>query len=140
MTTGRINQIAFDKRKYTDKHTRGRREEPPLSHGSRHTLAPIRSDHRRSTNVHALAFRATPATPRGAAQAGARNAKLPAAGPGSTGASGTWTKPAVERPYCGQCIRAPTRYHSDMLRRIVTKGPKPEKETASLVPPRRPAT
>ena len=72
-------------------------------------------------------------------QTDAKNAKLPIAGPDSTGASGTWPKPTVERPYCGQCIRAPTRYHSDMLRPIVTKGSEPGKETASLVSPMRPA-
>ena len=65
---------------------------------------------------------------------------LPIALPGSTGVSGIYTKLTVDRPYCGQCIRAPTGYQSNMLRRIVTKGPEPEKETASLVPPRRPAT
>ena len=70
----------------------------------------------------------------------AKSAILPIALPGSTGASGTWTKPTVERSYCGQCILAPTRYQSDMLRRMGTKGPEPERETASLIPPRRPAT
>ena len=65
-------------------------------------------------------------------QTNAKNAILPIALSGLTAASGTWTKPTVERSYCGQCILAPTRYQSDMLRLIVTKGLEPEEETVSL--------
>ena len=49
MITGRIDQIAFGNRKQTNKHTRGCRENLPLSDWSMRTLTRIRCNHRRNT-------------------------------------------------------------------------------------------
>ena len=49
MVTGRIDQIALGNRKQTNKQTRGRRENPPLSDWSMQTLTPIRCIHQRNT-------------------------------------------------------------------------------------------
>ena len=66
-----------------------------MSDWSMQTLTPIRCNHRRHTmctSSRSIGARRFPAELR---QTTAKNAKLPIAGPVSTGAGGGWTKPTV---------------------------------------------
>ena len=95
MITGRFDQIAFGNRKQTNKHTRGRRENPPLSDSSMRTLTPIRYNHRRNTMCTPSRSKRARRFPAELRQTTAKNANLPIVGPASTGAGGGWTKPTV---------------------------------------------
>ena len=95
MITGRFEQIAFGNRKENNKHRRGRRENPSLSDSSMRTLTPIHCNHRRNTMCTSSRSKRTRRFPAELRQTTAKNAKLPSAGPASTGASSGWTKPTV---------------------------------------------
>ena len=95
MIIGRFEQIAFGNRKQTNKHTRGRRENPSLSDSSMRTLTPIHCNHRRNTCASAPVLKEPGASPQSCDRAPQKNAKLPSPGPASTRAGGDWTKPKV---------------------------------------------
>ena len=85
MITGKIDQIAFGNRKQTNTHTLGRRENPPLSDCSMRTLKPIRCNHQRITMCTSSRSKTARRFPAELRQTTAKNAKLPSAGPASTG-------------------------------------------------------
>ena len=95
MITGRIDQIAFGNRKQTNKHTRGRRENPPLSAdpcGPSHQFVATTGT---TQCAPATVLKKPGASPQSCDRPPQKNAKLPIAGPASTRAGGGWTKPTV---------------------------------------------